>query len=211
MCPWTRAPGKVSSAREFFLVPCGASVVPGICFWPLSLRPNPLEPEVCAEGLATCWAVGVGVEPCSLPGETDDPGYAWARKGPVCNFFRKRSLGGRGAHSWEKRGEVRRGGRSGADYQDLERRRKKGKDQPAHPPQVQLKPMTQLLKAKATCWCPQAGFVSQIAEFSNDLPMFSVWGISHPDDWLLSAVPGGVPPTDLPQACPPPPCGLASP
>lgn len=113
MCPWTRAPGKVSSAREFFLVPCGASVVPGICFWPLSLRPNPLEPEVCAEGLATCWAVGVGVEPCSLPGGTDDPGYAWARKGPVCNCFRKRSLGGRGAHSWEKRGEVRRGGRSG--------------------------------------------------------------------------------------------------
>lgn len=72
------APGEVSSAREFFLVLCGAPVVPDIRFWPLSLRPNSLEPAVCTEGLATCWAVGVRVEPSSLPGGSDDSGYAWA-------------------------------------------------------------------------------------------------------------------------------------
>lgn len=210
MCPWTRAPGKVSSAREFFLVPCGASVVPGICFWPLSLRPNPLEPEVCAEGLATCWAVGVGVEPCSLPGGTDDPGYAWARKGPVCNCFRKRSLGGRGAHSWEKRGEVRRGGRSGDGLPGAGEEEKE-RGGPTSPPTSGAAETNDPATQGEGHLLVSTGWLCQIAEFSNDLPMFSVWGISHPDDWLLSAVPGGVPPTDLPQACPPPPCGLASP
>lgn len=107
---------------------CGARVVPDICFWPLSLRPNPLEPEVCAEGLATCWVVGVRMEPSSLPGGTDHSGYAWA-----CNFSRKRSLRGRGGRSWEER----RGGKGreewGTHYQELERRRKKRKDQAAPP------------------------------------------------------------------------------